>query len=361
MRWLDDAMVSITAGEVSPFATGVIYCAVISACMSARDLKRASAWTEALSAWCESDPSLVPFRGQCLVHRSQVYMARGAWDVARVEAERALAHLTEPPHPMLGEALYQQGELARVRGDLASAEAAYRAASRHGREPLPGFALLRLAQGRLDAAAGSARRMMVETGADPNRPAILSAVVEILVRVGDLDVALAACDELDRRAEAGGTDLLAAMALVARGSYALGRGDTAAAAVALRSAIAEFRGLEMPYEQARAQVLMADACRALGDDDAAELEREAALAAFESLGLGVELGRFTPPAKPTPLTGRECEVLRFVAAGRTNREIANELVISEHTVARHLQNIFAKLGVSSRAAATAFAYEHGIV
>jgi DNA-binding NarL/FixJ family response regulator len=359
MRRLDEAMVSITAGEVSPIATGVIYCAVIDACMHASDLKRASAWTEALSSWCRSDPSLVPFRGQCMVHRSQVLMAHGAWSEARQEAERALVHLAE--HPALGDALYQQAELERLRGDLKAAEASYRAANSHGREPNPGLALLRLAQGRADAAAGAARRLLLDTGADPNRPAILAAVVEILVRVGAPNEAIAACDELGARAEAGGADLLSAMALIARGALALAQGDSTSAAAPVRAAIAQFRSLEMPYELARARMLMAEICTRIGDHDTAELEREAARDTFTSLGATTELSLLERPAAHSPLTARECEVIRLVAAGRTNREIAGELTISEHTVARHLQNIFVKLGVSSRAAATAYAYEHDIV
>ena len=361
MRRLDEAMVAITAGEVSPIATGVIYCAVIDACMHARDLKRASAWTEALSTWCESDPSLVPFRGQCMVHRSQVLMAHGAWAQARREAERARAHLAEPPHPALGDALYQRAELERLQGDLESAEASYREASRCGREPHPGFALLRLAQGRAQAAAVTARRLLIETAGHPDRPTILAAVVEILVRVGAAGEAVAACDELDERAEAGGTDLLSGMALMARAEVSLARDDAPAAATALRTAIAKFRSLEMPFEQAKARVLLAAACTKLGDDDAAELELEAARVAFASLGAVTELDRLTRPGDRTSLTARECEVIRLVAAGRTNRDIASELMISEHTVARHLQNIFVKLGVTSRAAATAYAYEHRIV
>jgi ATP/maltotriose-dependent transcriptional regulator MalT len=361
MRRLDEVMVSITTGEVSPIPTGIIYCAVIDACMHASDLRRAAEWTDALSRWCGTDPSLVPYRGQCLVHRSQVLMARGAWAEASAEAERARAHLAAGEHPALGAALYQQGELHRLRGDLTAAERAYRAASQHGREPIPGFGLLRLAQGRADAAAGSARRMLEETRLDPDRPTILAAVVEILVATGALDEAAAACDELEERAAVSGAEMLSAMASTGRASLLLARAEASEAAGALRRAIALWRRLDMPFEEARARARMAQACRALGDLDGAQLEQEAALAAFGRLGAPAEVTGLRASTGTAPLTGRECEVIRLVASGRTNREIADELAISEHTVARHLQNVFVKLGRSSRAAATAYAYEHGIV
>ena len=361
MKHLDEAMVAITAGEVSPIPMGIIYCAVIDTCMHARDLRRASAWTDALATWCATEPSLVPYRGQCLVHRSQVLMARGAWGKAAEEAARARAHLAQPEHPALGDALYQQGELHRLRGELDEADAAYRAANRHGREPIPGFVLLRLTQGHADAAAASANRMLQETRHDPDRPAILAAVAEILVTTGDLDAAAIACDELDGRARDGGGELLSAMAATARASLVLATGDAGAAAGALRDAIGMWRDLEMPFEEARARALMAQVCAALGDPDTAGLELDAARATFEALGARTELAAVRASPRTTPLTARECEVVRLVAAGRTNREVAAELVISEHTVARHLQNVFTKLGLTSRAAATAYAYEHGLM
>ena len=361
MRCLDEAMVSITTGEVSLIPTGIIYCGVIDTCMHTCDLRRAAEWTEALSTWCGADPSLVPYRGQCLVHRSQVLMARGAWAEASEEAERARAHLAEPEHPALGFALYQQGEIHRVRGELAEAERAYRAASRYGREPSPGLGLLRLAQGRPDAAAAWAHRVLEETRSDPDRAAILAAVAEIFVATGALDDAAIACQELAERAATGGMEQLSAMAGTAQASLLLARGEAREAAGPLRDAVRLWRALDMPFDEARARALMAEVARALGDLDAADLAREAA----------VPRSRSSAPAPrwpasgaaghtPIPLTRRECEVLRLVAAGRTNRDIAAELVISEHTVARHVQNIFVKLGLSSRAAATAYAYEHGL-
>ena len=367
----DEVMIGATTGGVTPLTTGILYCAVIDACMQVFDLRRAGEWTDALARWCEAQPDMVPFRGQCLVHRSQILQARGEWAEALSEATSAETRLVRSLHPAAGVAFYQQGELHRLRGDFERAERAYRQASEHGREPAPGFALLQLAEHRLEAATVAVRRMLDEAHDPPARLAVLPAFVEIALAAGDADAARAASDELAEAAAGGGSPFVDALAAQATGSVLLAEGDPSGALVVLRRAGQGWRELGMPYECARAQELVGLACRALGDREAGDVELEAAWAVFERLGAVADAARVAehraavdapaPAAASTLLTARECDVLRLVAAGKTNREIGAELVISEHTVARHVQNTFTKLGVSSRAAATAYAYEHGIV
>jgi DNA-binding CsgD family transcriptional regulator len=365
-RAFDEAMVLVTNNEVSPVLAGIVYCGAIDSCMEAGDLRRAAQWTDALERWCAGQPDLVPYRGQCLVHRSQVLTAHGEWTEASTAVALACRRLSEPPHPAIGLAFYQQGDLHRLRGEFAAAEDAYKAAGRHGKDPVPGFALLRIAQGNIEAATAAARRMVAEhRGAGLLAAPVLAAAVEILVASDDADGARELSDELD--ALAGGSELPLVRATVAYAS-GLGRltGDDASGALAaFRRACQLWHELEVPYEEARARVGVSRACAALGDNDACALELEAARAIFTRLGAGPDLERLSSPSDsstlPAGLTARECDVLRQVASGRTNRQIAAELSISEHTVARHLQNIFLKIGLTSRAAATAYAYEHGIV
>ena len=367
MDLLDEVMVLVTATPRSPIVTGIVYCAVVEACMDVADLRRAAEWTLALEHWCAAQPDLVPYRGQCLVHRAQVLQARGSWSDALVEVERACRRLADPPHPALGLAFYQLGELHRLRGELDAAEQAYRAASRAGREPAPGFALLRLAQGDVAAAAAAMRRLVEESRGRIDRPVLLAAAVEVHLAAGEAAAAADASRELAAVADsADAPPLLQAVAEHARGAVLLAAGAADEALPLLRAAAGRWRTLAVPYDVARAGVRVALACRALGDEDAARLELDAACATFERLGARPDLARAAALAAPPTvgragLTARECEVLRLVASGRTNREIAAELVISEHTVARHLQNMFAKLDLPSRAAATAYAYRHDLV
>ena len=364
---MDEAMVSVTSDGVSPVVAGIAYCTVIDSCQRVFDLRRAQEWTTALDRWCESQPQLVHFRGQCLLNRAELKRFHGAWQDAAAEAGRATARLAEPePDPTLGEAIYQTGELHRLRGEFAEAEAAYRRASRLGRRPEPGIALLRLAQGRTKVAAAVIRRAADETTDYFARPRLLGPLVEIMLAAGSTDAARLAADEMARIAGEVGAPLLIAMAARADGAVLLAEGDPQAALAVLRASWTAWHALDAPYEAARARVLIGLACRQLGDTDSAAMELDAARDVFEKLGALPDLARMKALDGGTAalvggLTTREIEVLRLVAAGKTNRAVAADLVISDKTVARHLSNIFDKLGVSSRAAATAYAYEHDLI
>ena len=364
---LDEAMVAVTTGELSPIPTGLVYCGVILACQEAYELGRAREWTAALTRWCADQPDLVAFTGRCLVHRAEIMQLDGAWSDALEEARRAGLRFVETRNSAAGLAHYRQGEVLRLQGEFDAAEEAYREASRSGWEPQPGLAQLRLAQGRADVAAAAILRATGEVSERLKRAGLLAACVEIMLAVGDGEKARGACGELAEIAEGYESVMLVAMVEQARGAVDLAEGDARSALVSLRGALRRWQGLDAPYEAARVRVLVGLACRALGDDDTAAMELEAARAVFAELGAVPDLARLdslapTPAAPDTHgLTPRELEVVRLVAAGGTNKAIAAELVLSERTVDRHVSNIFAKLGVSSRAAATAYAYEHKLV
>ena len=359
---LDEGMVAVTAEELSPIVTGIVYCGVILACQEVFEVRRAREWTRALADWWALQPEMVAFTGRCLVHRAEIMQLDGAWPDALKEARRAGERFVETGNPAAGLARYRLAELLRLQGDFAGAESAYREASGFGWEPQPGLAQLRLAQGRTDAAVSAIARAEAAAVSPLDRARLLPAFVEIMLAAGDLDSARRACNELEEIAAGFESAMLGAVVAHARGSVHLAAGEPREALAPLRTAVDAWQRLGAPYEIARTRALVGDACRLVGDMESAALEHDAARAILERLGARPDLARLESPARGHGgLSAREVEVLRLVAAGRTNRQIAASLVISEHTVARHLQNIFAKLGVSSRAAATAFAFENDLV
>jgi len=361
---LDEAMVAVANGELSPVPSGLVYCGVILACQLAYELRRAREWTTALSDWCAAQPDMVAFTGRCGVHRTEILGLSGAWPEALAEAQEASRRCMDAENPRAaGEADYLQGDLHRLQGRFAESEAAYRRAGSRGCEPQPGLALLRAAQGSTGAARTALRRALAEATDPSGRARVLPALAEIELAAGDVEAARAAGEETEAIAAAFDSPLLHAMAARAEGAIELASGAPEAALPSLRRAARGWQELEAPYELARTRELLSRACHALGDEDAARMELDAARETYTALGAAPDLTRLDTPRPESRhgLSARELEVLRLVAAGDSNKAIAAELVLSEKTIERHLSNIFAKLGVSSRAAATAFAYEHGLV
>jgi DNA-binding CsgD family transcriptional regulator len=364
---LDEAMLEATTNELSPIVAGLVYCSVIDGCHEVHELRRATEWTAAMTRWCDDQPGLVPFTGICLIHRAELLQFHGDWRAALEQSRLARERFElRASGSDAGKASYRRGELLRLQGALAEAEEAYHDASRLGSEPQPGLALLRLAQGRTDAAYTAIAQTVAGTTEWVERAKLLPAQVEIALAAGDEARARAACTELEGLATRYTSELLGARAAQARGAVELAGDDARGAVVMLRQAARLWQELEAPYEGARVRVLLAQACRSLGDDETVALELEAARATFEQLGAMQDVARVdvlscAESSNSEGLTGRELQVLRLVAAGESNKVIAAELVLSKRTVDRHVSNIFRKLGVSSRAAATAYAYEHELV
>jgi len=371
MRLVDELLVVVEADALSPVVTGIVLCNTVDFSREATELRHAREWTDALTAWCAAGPQMVAHFGLCLVHRAELTHLGGDPDGAFDQAQRAVEDYSAGAlnRIALGKAHYCQGEVHRLRGRLRDADACYQQASRHGFPPDPGSALLLLAEGRHDAAAAMLRRAMLERVEPLQRAALLPAYVTVMLADGDVDGARAASDQLASIAESWRTEALRATADGTRAAVALADGSAALALASARRAWQTWDTLNAPLEAARARLLVARACRALGDEETARMETDAARELFERLGAVEDLGAaeaLFPAAESAPSAGsglspREVEVLRLVAAGHQNQEIAERLVLSQHTVARHVQNIYAKIGVSSRAAATAYAFDHGLV
>jgi DNA-binding CsgD family transcriptional regulator len=365
----DEVMVGVTAGEVSPLFAGIVYCSVISACFDMLDIRRAQEWTAALNEWCDARPGLVAYRDECRIHRSEIFRLRGQWPEALGEARQACEALTSANSTSAGTAAYGLAELHRLRGEMPEAEKAYARATEQGRTAYPGLALLRLAQGQRDAARAAIERAIAEPSRGRQRANVLAAAVEIFLACGDQPGAMRAADELRALADGREAPWLRAMAAYADGAVCLEKGEPKAALAPLSEAARIWRDLNAPYETARVAVLMGRACRALGDAGGALMEWEAAARVFRQFGALPALAEAEaliherPAALPAAggLTARELEVLRLIARGKTNRGIAAELDISEKTVARHVSNIFIKLDLSTRAAAAAYAFTHGLM
>ena len=364
---LDETMLAVTSGRLSPLVTGLMYCSVIDACQRVYAIDRSREWTAALTQWCEAQQEMVAFVGVCQVHRAEVMQIQGAWLAAIEEARRARARAQGIDRRATAAAHYQQAEILRLTGEFKAAEEAYRSASILGLDPQPGLAQLRLAQRRTSMAAAAIRRA-ADAAADPvARMRLLPAYVEIMLAAGKTDDARTASEELARIAGGLGTAIPGAIAAQARGAVELAEGDAQAALRSLRRAVEAWQRIDAPHAAARVRMLMGLACRALGDEDGAALELDAARSAFERLGAKPDLAwadslmKSAHAGSSHGLTSRELQVLRQLAAGDTNKAIAARLSLSEKTVDRHVSNIFGKLGVASRAAATAFAYRHELV
>lgn len=364
---LDETMVAVTAGELSPLVTGLMYCSVIQACQQVYALERSGEWTAALTEWCKGQRDMIAFTGACQIHRAEIMQLQGNWSAALEEARQACARSQGVDRRAAAAAHYQQGEVHRLQGDCAAAEQAYRSASQLGLEPQPGLALLRLQQNRSDAAVTAIRRIVSTTTNRLKRMSLLPAYIEIMLATGDVGGAENATQELEAVAASFDSGVPGALAAQARGAVALATGDAQAALGSLGRAFELWQRIEAPHAAARVRVLIGEACRELGDEDGAVLELAAARSTFERLGAVPDLTRTEQLMKcgasgdAHGLTPRELQVLRLIAKGKTNAAIAHELSRSERTIDRHLSNILTKLDLPSRTAATAWAYEHGLM
>jgi DNA-binding CsgD family transcriptional regulator len=365
LAMLDESMVEATTAVRDLVSLGHVYCTAIEGCQEIAEIGRVAEWTELLHRWCGAHPQLVIFVGQCSLHRAQVLRARGAWPEALDELDAAIRRYERSGALVaVGQAAYERGDLLRLRGETDAASESFRMSAERGYDPQPGLAEMWLDQGSTAAAAGAVHRLLEETRGDVARSRVLPGAVRVLVGAGEVDSAVAAARELEALSESFGCEALELEAALAAAEALRSSGDVLGCMPYLRKARQLATRLDLPFHAARARLAAARALRALGDEETARTELDAARAALGEIGARADLagvGATPSPTLPRGLSDREVEVLRLVAAGRSNAEIAAELVLSERTVARHVSNIFVKLDVGSRTAAAAFAYENGLV
>ena len=362
MAHMDEAMLFAIEGRLGPFATGKVYCSLIAACEELGDFDRAAEWTDATLGWARQHPFAI-FPGICRLHRAIVLKRRGVLNAAEDEAARACEELSRSHIANSAAAWAEVGDIRRRLGHLDRAEIAFTQSQDVSGAPCGGFALLRLAQGRIEEAVTIVTTCVARQSNPLGRASVLPILVQIAVGAGDLDAAHRALSELETTVASFGTASLLAAAQSARGRLMLAENDPGAI-LTLQQSVESWRELGVPYEEATARTLLGQALRAAGDETGAIASFDAAARLFEEIGARLDareaLGD-SKPALPAGLTSREAEVLRLVARGLTNNEIAAELFLSPKTVSRHLSNIYTKIGVSSRASATAFAVDHHLL
>ena len=366
---LEEAMAILLNDGLSPRVTPWIYCAAVRGCCLARDFARARAWNRSMARWLDSLGSLGgAYLGNCRIYRSRLMCLTGAWPDALDEIAAVCIDLDGYAGWVCGHAFYQLGEVRRLRGEWDTAEEAYRRAAENGCPTQPGLSLLRLAQGDVAAASAGVRRGLTEVTATPDRLDLLKAAVTIYLEEGKTEAAGDAVAEFEETAGAMPTPVMEAEASAMRGALALSEGDAGGALPLLRRAVGAWQEQDAPHEVAKLNVLIGQACRALGDHDGGQLEFSAARETFARLGARPDLAQLDRIVAATDtdsethgLTQREIEVLRAIAQGKPNRAIANDLHLSERTVHRHVSNIFTKLDVDSRTAAVAYAIRQHIV
>ena len=355
---LDEALLPVLAGQVPIEWAGDIYCTVVHYCHRLADLPRMRAWTQSMERWCDDFAASATYGGVCDVHRLQLLTATD--DYRRLEDRLAAVSrsLEDVNVWAAGEGYYQLGEVRRLLGDDDGAFVAFARARELGTEPQPGEALLRCRMGDHDT-AWTDLRLALAGGDRIGRMRLLRAAVEVALARGNLDEAERHCDELESGAEVFGTPGFRAWAAHSRGAILAQQGRHAESLDALHAALREYRTQQSRYETAQVYEWMAVAHKALGDDELAAADSATAENIYAQLG--VEPAQVCGHSSPGGLTPREVEILRRVAGGATNKQVAEQVRISEKTVGRHLANIYAKLEVSSRTAAVAWAHANNLL